>query len=72
MTAARARGLDTCAQAAWSQYHRVIRATIGVSDEEIVVCGMALGYADRDAPVNAMQTERVASRDFMSFHGFQD
>ena len=72
MTAARARGLDTCAQAAWSQYHRVIRSTLGMPDEEIVVCGMALGYADRDAPVNAMRTERTAARDFMSFRGFPE
>jgi nitroreductase len=72
MTAARARGLDTCAQAAWSQYHRVIRSALGVPEQEIVVCGMALGYADRDAPVNTMKTERATARDFMSFHGFQD
>jgi nitroreductase len=72
MTAARARGLDTCAQAAWSQYHRVIRSTLGVPEEEIVVCGMALGHADRDAPVNAMKTERTAARDFMSFRGFPE
>ena len=50
MTAARARGLDTCAQAAWSQYHQVIRSTLGVPEDEIVVCGMALGYADRGCP----------------------
>ena len=61
MTVARARGLDTCAQAAWSQYHRIIRSTLGVSEEEIVVCGMALGYADRDAPVNAMKTVTKAA-----------
>jgi nitroreductase len=72
MTAARARGLDTCPQAAWSQYHRVIRSTLGVPDDEIVVCGMALGYADRSAPVNTMKTERVAARDFMSFRGFSE
>ena len=29
MTAARARGLDTCAQAAWSQYHEVIPVHVG-------------------------------------------
>jgi nitroreductase len=72
MTAARARALDTCAQAAWSQYHQVIRSTLGVPKDEIVVCGMALGYADRDAPVNALKTERTTARDFMSFRGFQE
>jgi nitroreductase len=72
MTAARARALDTCAQAAWSQYHQVIRSTLGVPKDEIVVCGMALGYADRDAPVNALKTERTTARDSLSFRGFQE
>jgi nitroreductase len=69
--AARARGIDSCAQAAWSQYHLVIREVLGLPAEDIVVCGMALGYADPDAAVNRMQTERVAARDFMSFRGFE-
>ena len=43
-----------------------------VPEEEIVVCGMALGHADRDAPVNVMKTERTAARDFMSFRGFPE
>jgi nitroreductase len=72
MTAARARGLDTCPQAAWSQYHRVIRPVLGVPEDDIVVCGMALGYADQTAPVNTLVTDRVAAHDFMSFHGFAD
>jgi nitroreductase len=72
MTAARARGLDTCAQAAWSHYHRAIRPVLGLTEQEIVVCGMALGFADPDAPENAMRTERVTADGFMAFHGFGD
>jgi nitroreductase len=70
MVAARARGLDTCAQAAWTHYHRVIRRVLGLADEEVVVCGMALGYADPDAPENALHAERVSSAQFMDFRGF--
>jgi nitroreductase len=70
MAAARARGLDTCAQAAWSHYHRAIRPVLGLAPEEIVVCGMALGYADPDAPENAMRTERAPAASFMRFRGF--
>jgi nitroreductase len=70
MTAARARGLDTCAQAAWSHYHRAIRPVLGLAPEEIVVCGMALGYPDPDAPENAMRTERAPAAGFMQFRGF--
>lgn len=70
MIAARGRGLDTCAQAAWSHYHRAIRSALGLADEETVVCGMALGYADLDAPENGLVTVRAPARSFMRFDGF--
>jgi nitroreductase len=71
MTAARGRGLDTCAQAAWSHYHRAIRPVLGLGEEEIVVCGMALGYADPDAVENSLHTVRAPARSFMRFEGFE-
>jgi nitroreductase len=70
MTAARGRGLDTCAQAAWTNYHRVIRPILGLAEEETVVCGMALGHADLDAPENTLMTAREPARSFMRFDGF--
>jgi nitroreductase len=70
MVAARGRGLDTCAQAAWSHYHRAIRPALGLADEETVVCGMALGYADPDAVENSLVTVRTPARSFMRFDGF--
>ena len=70
MSAARGRGLDTCAQAAWTHYHRAIRPVLGLADEETIVCGMALGYADPDAPENTLITSRAAARSFMRFDGF--
>jgi nitroreductase len=70
MVAARARGLDTCAQAAWTHYHKVIRPVLGLTPEEVVVCGMALGFADPDTPENGLVTERASSAEFMSWHGF--
>ncbi len=70
MTAARARGLDTCAQAAWTHYHKAIRPVLGLDDTEVVVCGMALGYADPDAPENDMVTARAPAMAFARFEGF--
>ena len=70
MTSARGRGLDTCAQAAWTHYHRAIRPVLGLAEEETVVCGMALGYADPDAPENGLVTDRTLARAFMRFDGF--
>jgi nitroreductase len=70
MVAARARGLDTCAQAAWTHYHKAMRPVLGLAEDEVVVCGMALGYADPDAPENGLVTERAESEQFMTWRGF--
>jgi nitroreductase len=58
MIAARARGLHTCPQAAFAPYHRQIRPILDITDEEIVVCGMALGYEDTSKPENGFRTDR--------------
>lgn len=70
MTAARARGLDTCPQAAFADYPQTVREHLGLSENELVVCGMALGYADPDAPENALVTEREPVEGFTDFRGF--
>lgn len=70
MTAARARGLDTCPQAFFADYHKTIRAQLGIPDNEIVYCGMALGYADPNAPENKLITEREPVEVFTDFRGF--
>lgn len=67
MIAARAFGLDTCPQAAFAPYHRQIRPILGVPDEEIVVCGMALGYEDTAKPENQLRTEREPVDAFATF-----
>ena len=68
MVAARGRGLDTCPQAAFTQYHRLIEAELGLGDQEIVVCGMALGRADPQAIENTLVTERAPVVEFARFH----
>ena len=70
MLAARARGLDTCPQQAFSRFHRIIEECLALPETESVVCGMALGYADPEAPVNRLQTEREPVAGFARFHGF--
>jgi nitroreductase len=67
MTAARGRGLDTCPQAAFAQYHRIIREQLGLAESEVVVCGMAIGHADNNVPVNTLVTERVPVSEFAKF-----
>lgn len=67
MVAARGCGLDTCPQAAFTQYHRVIAAQLALPDHEMVVCGMALGYADVSKVENTLITERMALDEFVKF-----
>ena len=67
MVAARGRGLDTCPQAAFTQYHRVIAAQLQLPANEMVVCGMALGYADMSKVENSLITERMALDEFVKF-----
>ena len=67
MVAARARGLDTCPQAAFTQFHRVIAQELQLPDNEMVVCGMALGYADHDKVENRLTTEREPVQGFARF-----
>lgn len=67
MVAARARGLDTCPQAAFTQYHRVIGQVLGLPENEIVVCGMALGVADPTKIENTLITDRMRVEEFVKF-----
>lgn len=69
MVAARVRGLDTCPQAAWIDYHAIIGELLGFHEHEQLVCGMALGYADPAAPANRLVTERAALDEFVVRHG---
>ena len=67
MVAARARGLDTCPQAAFTQFHRVIARELKLSENEMVVCGMSLGYADMSKIENKLVTEREPVSGFTRF-----
>ena len=68
--AARANGLDTCSQQAFAYFHKQIREQIALDDSEVVVCGMAIGYADWSAKINELQTDRMPVSEFATFRGF--
>lgn len=68
MIAARARGLDTCSQAAFIHYHKRVSELLGITSDHYVICGMSLGYADPDAPENLLETDRAAPDEFAVFH----
>ena len=58
MLAAMEKGLATCPQAALAEYPDIINATLGYSNDQIVLCGIALGYEDTQAAVNNYRTAR--------------
>jgi len=64
MVAARGHGLHTCPQAAWNGFAKIVMPHIGAGPDEMLVCGMALGYADESALVNTFHTPRVPVDEF--------
>lgn len=68
MTAARGYGIDSCPQAAFAFMHPIIRRRLALPDNEVVVCGMALGHIAPDEPANALKTLRVPVDEFTTFH----
>lgn len=67
MLAARARGLDTCPQAAFAKYHRIIKRHLAIPEERILLCGMALGHEDPSKVENSLRTEREPALSFSRF-----
>ncbi|MFW1812261.1 nitroreductase [Acinetobacter ursingii] len=67
MVAAKARGLDTCPQAAWNHFHPIVLEVLGASDDEELVCTIALGYANPDEIVNTFITPREPVENFTVF-----
>jgi nitroreductase len=69
MLAARARGLDTCAQAAFIKYHRIVARHLEIPSHQQLVCGMSLGYEDQGKIENSLRTEREPATTFTRFVG---
>ncbi len=67
MIVARSFGLETCPQAAFCVFHATIQRVLSIPESEMVVCGMALGYADEGATVNTFRTEREEAGAFARF-----
>ena len=67
MLLAREQGLHSCPQAAWADYHSTVRKVLTLHDDEIVVSGLALGYADPTAIENTLVTEREPTSEHVNF-----
>ncbi|APU49556.1 nitroreductase [Acinetobacter junii] len=67
MVAAKARGLDTCPQAAWNHFYPIVLDVLGAPDDEELICAIALGYADPNHIVNTFITPREPVENFTVF-----
>ena len=67
MIAAREHGLETCSQAALANYSAVLHRRLRIPEEQMVVCGMAIGFADTNAKVNTFRTGRMALDEFVTW-----
>lgn len=65
----REEGLDSCAQEIWAMYGTHMRELLGIDDDHIFFCGMAIGYRDPDAPINNFDVSRVAVDHAIEFRG---
>ncbi len=67
---ARGYGLDTCPQEAWARLHDTVGDFIGLPPEQMLFCGMAIGYGDRKHKANDFRSPRAELDAFCTFHGF--
>lgn len=63
-------GLSTCPQEAWALWHKTIAEFIGLPSHLMLFCGMALGYMDREHPINRLRADRADPSEFMTIRGF--
>ncbi|MFJ3525335.1 nitroreductase [Pseudomonas sp. NPDC090203] len=71
MLAAKSRGLDTCTQEFLARYQAVFRTCLPLASEELVVCGMALGFGDPEWAKRRPQMPKASIKEFASLHGFE-
>ena len=66
----REEGLDSCMQEAWAVYTKQIRESVEIPDDHIFFCGMAIGWGDREAPINRFEVPRAGLEEVVTWQGF--
>jgi nitroreductase len=70
MLAAVGHGLQSCPQETFARYHKLLRPLLSIPQEQMVVCGISLGFAQGAPKVRLMPRAEVP--EFASFAGFED
>ena len=67
---ARGYGLDTCPQEAWARLYDTVGDFLKLPPNEMLFCGMAIGYGDRKHKANDFRSPRAELHEFCKFYGF--
>jgi len=67
---ARGYGLDTCPQEAWARLYKTVGEFVEIPPEQMLFCGMAIGYGDRSHPANSFHSPRAELHEFCKLYGF--
>lgn len=67
MLLAEEAGYQTCPQEAWASAHEQVRSFTGAPEELMLFCGVAIGKANADHPINSLVSERASVDDFAVF-----
>ncbi len=70
MLLARERGLHSCPQEAWAIWAPTVKQHLDIPDHMTLFCGLALGHADPDAPVNTLESPRAPMDEVVTYLGF--
>jgi nitroreductase len=71
MLLARGYGLHSCGLEAWTHWHKTVYSLLDIPPHHILFCGLALGYADENAPINRWRSPREGVDTFATFAGFE-
>ena len=67
---ARGYGLDSCPQVIWTRVYKIVSEFLKFPPEQMLYCGMGIGYGDRSHPLNSFRTHRAKLQEFCKFLGF--
>ena len=68
----RAHGLHSCAQEAWTHWHKTVPPFLNLPSDHILFCGIALGFGDEQAAINRWRAPRAGVDEFATFRGFAE
>ena len=70
MLLARENGLHTAPQEAWAIWYKSVGNFLKIPEELMLFCGMGIGYADSNNPINSFRSKRADVNEFAKFIGF--